>query len=224
LLARVNEIHGIERIRFMTSHPKDLSERLINAMATIPKVCNHLHLPLQSGSDTILTAMNRKYTIAFYRALAEKVRARIPDISLTTDILIGFPGETEEDFQQTLDAINTIEFNALFAFKYSPRQGTASFAMTNTVSEEEIDKRLARVLEAADRISIQKNATLLNTVQQVLIEKTEDGMCTGRTRTNTKVFFPAPAPGSLNGRFAHITISQVKINTLVGACTELCAN
>lgn len=221
LLAKVNEIAGIERIRFMTSHPKDLSGRLIEAMSALNKVCGHLHLPLQSGSDRILAAMNRKYDSAHYLALADKLRRAIPDISLTTDILIGFPGETEDDFQQTLAIIGKAGFNALFAFKYSRREGTASAALAETVSEEEKEERLKRVLELADKISIRINSGLVGSVQQVLVEKTDGALCTGRTRSNIKVFFPAPENKNINGSIVDISIKTAKINTLVG---ELCAS
>lgn len=216
MLELINDIKGIERIRFMTSHPKDLSDRLINAIAELDKVCEHLHLPLQSGSDTILSAMNRKYTVADYCALVDKVRSRLPDISLTTDILIGFPGETEDDLNKTRDLINRIEFNALFAFKYSPREGTASFTIAETISEAEKEKRLQIILEAADAISIKKNTALFGTIQNVLVEKTEDGICTGRTRSNLKVFFPAPPDKNINGTFIDVEITKAKINTLTG--------
>ncbi len=221
LLARVNEVEGIERIRFMTSHPKDLSDRLIEALASLDKVCGHLHLPLQSGSDRILAAMNRKYDTAHYLHIAGKLRDRLPDISLTTDILIGFPGETEDDFQKTLTMIEKAGFNALFGFKYSRREGTASAAMAETVSEEEKDARLKRLLELADKISIRINSGLVGSVQQVLVEKTDGALCTGRTRSNIKVFFPAPEGNNINGSIIDIKITLAKINTLVG---ELCVN
>ncbi|OGS68024.1 MAG: tRNA (N6-isopentenyl adenosine(37)-C2)-methylthiotransferase MiaB, partial [Elusimicrobia bacterium RIFOXYB2_FULL_62_6] len=188
LLARANSVKGLERIRFMTSHPKDLGPGLIRAMAELEKVCGHLHLPLQSGSDAILAAMNRKYTAADYCALAGKLRDSVPGISLTTDILVGFPGETEADFQKTLDLVNRLEFNSLFAFKYSPREGTAAFSLPETATEGEKEERLRRVEEAADRLSRRKNAGLVGTVQHLLVEKTEKGRCTGRTRSNLKVF------------------------------------
>ena len=220
LLAEVNKIPGIERIRFMTSHPKDLSDKLIEAMATLDKVCAHLHLPLQSGSDKILEAMNRKYDTALYIALIKKIRRRIADICITTDILVGFPGETENDFSDTLLLIEKAGFNALFAFKYSPREGTASSGLAETITEEEKDARLKRVLELADKISISKNNALVGSVVQVLVENTEGPMCTGRTRSNIKVFFPAPTDKNMNGSMVDVTITRAKVNTLVG---EPCA-
>lgn len=216
LLKIINNIKGIERIRFMTSHPKDLSDRLIEAMASLDKVCGHLHLPLQSGSDNILEAMNRKYTAAHYIGLVDKVRKRLPDISITTDILVGFPGETEEEFNKTLSLIERIGFNSLFAFKYSPREGTASFNIPETLSNEVKEKRHQRVLELATGISARKHAALEGTVQNVLVEKSEEGFCTGRTRSNLKVFFSAPEGKGMIGKFADVRIERTKINTLVG--------
>jgi tRNA-2-methylthio-N6-dimethylallyladenosine synthase len=216
LLKLINNIKGIERIRFMTSHPKDLSDKLIDAMASLEKVCPHLHLPLQSGSDRILEAMNRKYTAAHYLSLIDKIRKRLPGASLTTDVLIGFPGETEDEFDKTLSLIKQIEFNSLFAFKYSPRAGTASFAMPETVSEEEKEKRHQRVLELAVGISVKKHAELVGTVQNALVEKAEGTLFTGRTRSNLKVFFSAPEGSGLVGKLVDVEITRSKINTLIG--------
>jgi tRNA-2-methylthio-N6-dimethylallyladenosine synthase len=216
LLKRVNDMDGVERIRFMTSHPKDLSDELIEAIASLPKVCEHLHLPLQSGSDTVLKAMNRKYSAADYLALVDKLRARVPGISVTTDVLIGFPGETEKDFQKTLDIIERVRFDSLFAFKYSPRPCTASFSLAQTVPEPEKEKRLQRVLATANGISTRKHAALAGTVQNVLVEKTDKGICTGRTRSNLKVFFKAPRGKDVTGAFVNITVTRTKINTLLG--------
>jgi tRNA-2-methylthio-N6-dimethylallyladenosine synthase len=220
LLARVNAVKGLERIRFMTSHPKDLGPELIEAMATLEKVCGHLHLPLQSGSDRILAAMNRGYTAAEYAALAGRIRARVPGVSLTTDILLGFPGETEDDFQKTLSMINRLEFNSLFAFKYSPREGTSAFSMPETVTEKEKEERLRQAEETADRISRKKNAALAGTVQDLLVEKHDKGRWTGRTRSNLKVFFAAPGKKDLVGGFVDVKITAARINTLLGELRE----
>lgn len=216
LLKLVNGAEGIERIRFMTSHPKDLSDKLIAAMASLEKVCGHLHLPLQSGSDRILEAMNRKYSASHYLGLVEKAGKSVPGISITTDVLVGFPGETGDDFEKTLSLIKQIEFNSLFAFKYSPRAGTASFGMPETVSGEEKEKRLQRVLEAAAAISVKKNAGLVGTPQEVLVEKAEGALCTGRTRSNLKVFFESTEGAGLVGSLVETEITGSKINTLIG--------
>lgn len=220
LLARVNAVKGLERIRFMTSHPKDLGTNLIEAIATFEKVCGHLHLPLQSGSDRILAAMNRKYTAAEYAALAGRIRERVPGVSLTTDILLGFPGETEEDFQKTLSMVYAMEFNSLFAFKYSPREGTKAYSMPETVTEKEKEDRLRQVEEAADRISRKKNAALVGTVQRLLVEKHDKGRWTGRTRSNLKVFFAAPEKKDLLGGSVNVEITAARINTLLGELQE----
>lgn len=145
LLRRVSTVEGIERIRFMTSHPKDLSPRLIEAMATLPKVCNHIHLPVQSGSNRILSEMNRRYTREKYLGLVEDIRAAVDGVELTTDIIVGFPGETEEDFEETLALVRQVGFSAAYTFMYSPRLGTRAAEMENQVPEEVKKDRLLRL-------------------------------------------------------------------------------
>lgn len=145
LLRRVSTVEGIERIRFMTSHPKDLSPRLIEAMATLPKVCNHIHLPVQSGSNRILSEMNRRYTREKYLGLVEDIRAAVEGVELTTDIIVGFPGETEEDFEETLALVRQVGFSAAYTFMYSPRLGTRAAEMENQVPEEVKKDRLLRL-------------------------------------------------------------------------------
>ena len=147
LLRQINEIEGLERIRFMTSHPKDLSEELIAAMKDCKKVCNHLHLPLQSGSSRILKEMNRRYTKEDYLAHVDRIRAAVPDISLTTDIIVGFPGETEEDFEETLDVVRKVRYDSAFTFIYSKRTGTPAAAMENQVPEDVVKVRFDRLLK-----------------------------------------------------------------------------
>src|SRR5699024_3322762 len=146
LLRRVEQIEGLERIRFMTSHPKDLSDELIQVMKGSKKICRHLHLPLQSGSTAILKKMNRRYTKEQYLAVAEKPRREIPDLSLTTDIIVGFPGETEEDFQETLDVVRKVRYDSAFTFIYSKRTGTPAAVMENQVPEEIVKDRFNRLL------------------------------------------------------------------------------
>ena len=147
LLRKTAEIPGIERIRFMTSHPKDLSPELIGAMAETPKVCPHLHLPLQSGSTRILEKMNRRYTKEQYLELTDRIRRAVPDISLTTDIIVGFPGETEEDFQETLDVVERVGFDSAFTFLYSRRTGTPAASMAEQIPEEIMKDRFDRLLD-----------------------------------------------------------------------------
>jgi tRNA-2-methylthio-N6-dimethylallyladenosine synthase len=214
LLAMVSEVPGIERIRFMTSHPKDLSDRLIDALAMLPKVCEHLHLPLQSGSDGVLAAMNRRYTAGHYLSLIAKLRQRLPGISFTTDILVGFPGETDEDFAQTVALIKAVQFDHLFAFKYSPRPGTAAAGRPDDIPRETKERRHAAVLDLANSFSAAKNATIVGTLQEVLVESRHNTMLAGRTRTNKKVYFSGD--DDLIGRLVTIRITDTKINTFTG--------
>ena len=214
LLADVNKIKGIERIRFMTSHPKDLNDALIDAMADLPKVCEHLHLPLQSGSDRVLKLMNRGYTFGEYLKLVNKLRKKEPGISFTTDILVGFPGETGKDFSDTLSAIKKADFDNLYAFKYSPRPGTAAAKLADDVPLEVKEQRLKKVLDAAARISSKKNAKLLDRIFEVLAEAKQGEYIEGRTRTNKKIFFKGS--GKLVGEMLKVKIVEVKVNTLKG--------
>ena len=153
LLQEVEKIEGLERIRFMTSHPKDLSDDLIEVMSKSKKICKHLHLPIQSGSTNILTKMNRRYTKEHYLELVRKIRAAIPDISLTTDIIVGFPGETEEDFQETMDVVRKVRYDSAFTFIYSKRTGTPAAAMENQVPEDIVKDRFDRLLKEVQGIS-----------------------------------------------------------------------
>ncbi|MCD8082668.1 MAG: tRNA (N6-isopentenyl adenosine(37)-C2)-methylthiotransferase MiaB [Clostridiales bacterium] len=192
LLRRVSEIEGIRRIRFMTSHPKDLSEELIEVMRDCDKVCAHLHLPLQSGSSRILKKMNRKYTKEDYLSLVERIRAAVPDISLTTDIIVGFPGETEEDFQETLDVIRRVRFDSAFTFQYSIRQGTPAATMEQ-VAEDVVKERFDRLLKEVQQIAGEVCSRHTGTVQGALVESLDDhldGYVTGRLENNTIVHFP----------------------------------
>ena len=211
LLKQVSKIEGIERIRFMTSHPKDLSEELIEAMRTLPKVCPHLHLPLQSGSTRILREMNRRYTKEQYLELVEKIRRAVPDISLTTDIIVGFPGETEEDFQETLDVVQTVGFDSAFTFIYSRRTGTLAAKMENQVPEDIVKDRFDRLLAEVQRISAKVCGRHLHTTQKVLVEEPDDhaeGYLTGRLGNNTIVHFPGDP--SLVGKIVDVYLEESK--------------
>ena len=193
LLRRVEQIEGLRRIRFMTSHPKDLSDELIEVMRDSKKICRHLHLPLQSGSSRILEKMNRRYTKEQYLTLAEKIKTAIPDISLTTDIIVGFPGETEEDFQETLDVVRRVRYDSAFTFIYSKRTGTPAAAMENQVPEDIVKDRFDRLLKEVQEISSAVCGKDIHTVQEVLVEELddhEDGYVTGRLSNNTVVHFP----------------------------------
>ncbi|MGI6166090.1 MAG: tRNA (N6-isopentenyl adenosine(37)-C2)-methylthiotransferase MiaB [Limnochordia bacterium] len=193
LLGALDDIPGICRIRFMTSHPKDCSPQLIKALGQLEKVCEHLHLPLQAGSDRILKAMNRRYTRAYYLELVERIRSEVPQISLTTDLMVGFPGEDEEDFADTLSAVEQIRFDSAFTFIYSPRKNTKAAAMKGQVPDEVKSDRISRLIEVQNQISFEKNQKLIGTRQTVLVEgtsKDDAKKLSGRTRTNKLVLFP----------------------------------
>ena len=210
LLRRVNEIEGLERIRFMTSHPKDLSDELIQAMKECDKVCAHLHLPLQSGSSRILKAMNRRYTKEDYLSLVERIREAMPEISLTTDIIVGFPGETEEDFEETLDVVRRVRFDSAFTFIYSVRRGTPAAAMEQ-VPEDVVKVRFDRLLKEVQAISAEVCGRDVHTVQKVLAEVMDDhqeGYVTGRLSNNTVVHFPGDE--RLIGKIVDVYLEESK--------------
>lgn len=184
LLERVNEIEGIERIRFTTSHPKDLTDELISAFGRLEKLCPHIHLPVQSGSDKVLRLMNRKYTIKDYLSLVDKLRKTKPQIAITTDIIVGFPGEEEEDFMATIALVKNVEFDSAFSFKYSPRPKTKAASMPHQVPDDIKQKRLEELQEIQKEITYKKNRSLEGKVLPVLVEtvnKRNDNEFTGRT-------------------------------------------
>ena len=211
LLRQVNEIPGLERIRFMTSHPKDLSDDLIEAMRDCDKVCRHLHLPLQSGSSQILKVMNRHYTKEQYLELVEKIRKAVPDIALTTDIIVGFPGETEEDFEETMDVVRRVRYDSAFTFIYSKRTGTPAAKMENQVPEDVVKARFDRLLAEVQKISSEVCGRDVHTVQKVLVEELDDhveGYVTGRMSNNTVVHFPGNA--DLIGKIVDVYLEESK--------------
>ena len=188
LLRKLDKIDGLERIRFMTSHPKDMGDDLIEAMADLGKLCEHLHLPVQAGGSSLLKRMNRGYTRAKYIDLVSKIKSAIPDISLTTDLIVGFPGETEEDFEETLSLVKEVEFDSAFTFIYSPREGTPAARFPNQIPEEVKKERIYKLIELQNNISEKKMKSLVGTSQEVLVEgMSEDGVV-GRTRTNRQVY------------------------------------
>lgn len=192
LLEMAERIEGLYRIRFMTSHPKDLSDSLIEFMGRSKKLCKHIHLPLQSGSSRLLKIMNRNYTKEDYLLLVDKIKKAVPDIAITTDIITGFPGETEEDFNETLEVINKAGFNNAFTFIYSKRTGTPAALMEDQVSENIVRERFERLLEAVHSISLKKSEQYLGKVYNVLAEEVnaqEDGYITGRMEQNYLVHF-----------------------------------
>lgn len=221
LLKEIEKIEGLERIRFMTSHPKDLSDELIQVMAESKKICTHLHLPVQSGSTRILEKMNRRYTKEGYLELVRKIRAAVPDISLTTDIIVGFPGETEEDFQETLDVVRQVRYDSAFTFIYSRRTGTPAAVMKDQVPEDVVKDRFNRLLEEVQRISAEMCARYEGTVQRVLVESVnehDESLMTGRMSGNLLVHFPGDA--SLIGKFVDVSLDECRGFYYLGKMTE----
>ncbi|MBQ1682372.1 MAG: tRNA (N6-isopentenyl adenosine(37)-C2)-methylthiotransferase MiaB [Agathobacter sp.] len=211
LLRSINEIKGLKRIRFMTSHPKDLSDDLIRAMAECENVCPHMHLPLQSGSDRLLELMNRHYTKQQYLDIVTKLRQAIPDIAITTDIIVGFPGETEEDFQETLDVVKQVEYDNAFTFIYSKRTGTPAARMDNQVPEDVIKDRFDRLLAIVQENAAKKANLLTGKVLPVLVEQIneqDDKLVSGRLANNSLVHFPGDA--SMIGNICQVRLLECK--------------
>ncbi len=211
LLEQTADIPGIRRIRFMTSHPKDLSDELIRVMASSDKICRHLHLPVQSGSSRILKKMNRRYTKEGYLDLVERIRNAIPDIALTTDIIVGFPGETEEDFQDTLDLVEKVRYSSAFTFQYSKRTGTPAAAMEDQVPPEVTQERFDRLLERVQKIGTKECAALEGSKGQVLVEQVnhqDSSLMTGRLSNNLLVHFPGN-PGMI-GKILDVHLTECK--------------
>lgn len=217
LLREIDEVDGIERIRFMTSHPKDLSDELIDAVKDCKKVCEHLHLPVQAGSAKVLKEMNRRYTKEQYLQLVSKIQERIPGISLTTDIIVGFPGETEEDFEETLDVMKQVGFDMAYTFLYSKRTGTPAAKNPAQISEEIKKIRFEKLLEVQNKISRKINDHLLNKEVEVLVEglsKSSQSTYTGRTRTNKIVNFKGSP--ELVGKLVKIRVDKIQTWSLEG--------
>lgn len=217
LLRKINEIKGIERIRFMTSHPKDLSDDLIYAMRDCNKICEHLHLPFQAGSNKVLKAMNRKYTKEKYLNVIEKVKSEIPNIAITTDIIVGFPGETEEDFNETLDIVEKVKFDNAFTFLYSVREGTPAANMKNQIPDKIKHNRFNKLQDILYPISYNKNKLYKDKIVEVLVEeisKNNKAILSGRTSTNKLVHFEGD--NSLIGKFVNVKITNPKTWTLEG--------
>ena len=211
LLTEIEQIDGLERIRFMTSHPKDLSDELIEVMGKSKKICRHLHLPVQSGSTRILEKMNRRYTKEHYLELTEKIRRAVPDISLTTDIIVGFPGETEEDFQETLDIVRRVRYDAVFTFQYSRRSGTPAAVMEGQVTPEVMKDRFDRLLTEVQAISSEVCSVHTGSVQEVLVESVnahDPGLLTGRMSNNLLVHFPGDS--SLIGKLISVRLKECR--------------
>ena len=207
LLREVEKIDGLERIRFMTSHPKDLSDELIDVMKHSRKICRHLHLPLQAGSDRILQAMNRRYTKAQYLALVDKIKTAMPDIAITTDIIVGFPGETLQDVEETIDVVRKVQYDNAFTFIYSKRTGTPAAAMENQVPEDVVREGFDKLLKVVQDTARERAAILQGKVMEALVEEVnehDESLMTGRLSNNMLVHFPADK--SLIGQLIDVSL------------------
>lgn len=221
LLYKVSEVPGVERIRFMSSHPKDISSELISVMAERENICNQLHLPVQSGSDRILKLMNRHYNTEHYLSIVDEVKRKIPDVTLTTDIIVGFPGETDEDFLKTVELLKTVRYDSIFSFIYSKRTGTPAEKMADVMTEEHKHENFSKMLEIQNEISLEKNKALIGSVQSVLVEgqsKTDHDKMSGRSEGGKLVHFSSDAvrPGDI----VKVKIESVNTWTLSGKLEE----
>ncbi len=217
LLEMVNDINKVERIRFATSHPKDISDKLIMTMKRCKNICEHLHLPFQAGNNEVLKKMNRKYTKEQYLEIIKKLKEAIPDIALTSDVIVGFPGETNQAFQDTLDIIKEVEFDSLFTFIYSPRKGTPAEKMKDVLSKAEKQENFEKLLKIQNEISLRKNKPYKDKITEVLVEgfsKNNKEILTGRTRTGKIVNFPGNE--DLINKLINVKITEVKTWSLTG--------
>jgi tRNA-2-methylthio-N6-dimethylallyladenosine synthase len=223
LLRACDAVDGIDRIRFTSPHPKDFREPVIAAIAECDAVCEHVHLPLQSGSSRLLKAMRRTYTREKYLQLVERMRAAIPDLALGTDIIVGFPGETEDDFRQTLEVVEAVRYDSAFTFVYSPRAGTEAAAMPDQVPHDVKIERMERLVELVQRIAREQNEARVGRVEQVLVEgpsRTDPALLRGRTRRNTTVNFSGTASA---GELVDVVVDAATSTTLRGAQRVLAA-
>lgn len=217
LLSELNQIEGLERIRFLTSHPKDLSSQLIETVRRGEKICEHFHLPVQSGSNSILNKMNRRYSREQYLDLIEAIKFTVPGVSITSDIIVGFPGETEKDLMETIDLLKIARFDNAFSFIYSPRNKTAAAEMKDNLDHREKEARLQRLNEIQHKISKEVNFLLTGKTVEVLVEgpsKSDPNVQTGRTRTNKLVHFAGSE--NLSGKLLPITITEARTWNLFG--------
>lgn len=214
LLRQVSKIDNLKRIRFMTNHPKDFSEELIDEIAGNDKICRHIHLPMQSGSDNILKAMNRKYTYGQYKSLFERIKTKIPEINITSDVIIGFPGETERDFSDTFKASQDLKFGGLFIFKYSPRPNTSAYKLKDDVTLNVKKQRHTLLLEDSNEISKALNGRYIGKTVDVLVEKYENKVCEGRNSQNLKIFFDSDK--NYTGEIVRVSVTRALANSLSG--------
>lgn len=218
LIRSLDEVEGLERIRFMTSHPKDLSDELIACFGDCKKLCHNIHLPVQSGSDEVLRRMNRHYNRQRYMEIVEKLRATCPDLSISTDIIVGFPGETEEDFLDTLSLVREVEYDSAFTFIYSPRVGTPAAKYDNQIPENIKHERFDRLVEEVNRCSAKKNSEYLGRIVTVLVDgpsKNDTGAWSGRTDTFKLVNFTSEEPLT-EGQMVSVRITETKTFSLDG--------
>jgi tRNA-2-methylthio-N6-dimethylallyladenosine synthase len=216
LLRACDAVDGVERIRFTSPHPKDFRRPVIEAMAECAAVCEHAHLPLQSGSSRILKAMRRTYDRPRYLRLVDALRVGIPDLALTTDVIVGFPGETEDDFRQTLEVVEAVGFDGAFTFVYSPRHGTEAAAMPDQVPDDVKHERIERLVEVVQAVAHERNAERVGRVEEVLVEgpsRTDPSLLRGRTRRNTTVNFLGSAAA---GELVPVRIEAATSTTLSG--------
>ena len=221
LLKEIDAIEGLERIRFMTPHPKDLSDELIEVMKHSKKICKHIHLPLQSGSTKLLKAMNRQYTKEQYLALVDKIKKEIPDVALTTDIIVGFPGETEEDFLDTMDVVQKAEYDSAFTFIYSKRSGTPAAKMENQIPEDVVKDRFDRLLKQVQTIAAKKAERLTGKVEKVLVEEVNEQdahLVTGRLANNSVVHLPGNK--DMIGKIYNVCLKECKGFYYLGETVE----
>ncbi|MBE3588975.1 MAG: tRNA (N6-isopentenyl adenosine(37)-C2)-methylthiotransferase MiaB [Thermoanaerobacteraceae bacterium] len=217
LLEAVNAIPDLWRIRFTTSHPRDFHQELIDTIARLPKVCEHIHLPVQAGSSRILKLMNRGYDRNYYLDLVERIRRAIPGVALTTDIMVGFPGERDEDFADTMDLVERVRFDGAFTFVYNPRPGTPAARMSHQVPEEVKSERIQRLIARQNEISLALNQDRVGRTEEVLVEgesKTNPALLSGRTRTNRLVVFPGSP--ELAGKLVDVSITGARLTHLEG--------
>jgi len=221
LLSKIREIKGLERVRFMTSHPKDLTEDVIDVIAEGGNICEQIHLPVQSGSSRLLKKMNRHYDRETYLDLVRRIKAKVPGVALSTDIIVGFPGETEEDFEDTLSLVKEVEYDSAFTFIYSKRKGTPAFEMEEQISDEVKHERFNRLVEAVNSCSIKKNLEYMGRTVEVLVEglsKNNENTVTGRTRTGKLVNFTGGT--DLAGKLVNVKIIKANSFSLVGEETK----
>jgi len=217
LLRKINEIDGVERVKFMTSHPKDLSDDVIDAIAECDKLCEHIHLPVQSGSSNLLKKMNRHYDREQYLDLVKRIKAKIPNVALSTDIIVGFPGETEEDFEETVSLVKEVQFDSAFTFLYSKRKGTPAYELEEQIDEQTKSKRFKRLVEAVNECCAAKNKEYQGKTVEVLVEgvsKNDSTKLMGRTRTGKLVNFKGNEDSI--GKLVQVKITEALSFSLTG--------